>query len=58
MRGEKNFPTLMTKVVCMRVTQLTHFHLTDFSEILSLQQSETKYELGDKWWSCNGPMTS
>ena len=58
MRGEENFPTLMTKVVCTRVTPLTHFHLTDFSETSSLQRSEDKYELGDKWWSRDGRMTS
>ena len=50
MRGEQNFPTLMAKVVCTRVTLLTHFYLADFSETLSLQQSEAKYELGDKCW--------
>ena len=50
MRGEKNFPTLMAKVVCICVTPLTHFLLADFSGTLSLQQSEAKYEFGDKWW--------
>ena len=58
MRGEHNFPPFMAKVVCTRVTPLTHFHLTDFSKTLSLQRSEAKYELGDKWWSCDGRMTS
>ena len=58
MRGEQNFPTLMAKVVCTRVTPLTHFQLADFSETSPLQQSEAKYELGDKWCSRDGPMTS
>ena len=58
MCGEQNFPTLMAKVVCTRVTPLTHFYLADFSETSSLQQSEAKYELGDKWWLRDGPMTS
>ena len=58
MRGDQNFPTLMAKVVCTSVTPLTHFYLADFSKTSSLQQSEAKYELGDKWWSCDGPMTS
>ena len=58
MRGEQNFPTLMAKVVCTRVTPLTNLYLADLSETLSLQQSEAKYELGDKWWSRDGPMTS
>ena len=58
MCGEQNFPTLMAKVVCTRVTPLTHFYLADFSETLSLQQYEANYEIGDKWWSRDSPMTS
>ena len=58
MRGDQNFPTLMAKVVRTRVTSLTHFYLADFSETSSMQQSEAKYELDDKWWSRDGPMTS
>ena len=58
MRREQYFPPLMAKVVCTHVTPLTHFYLADLSETLSLQQSEAKYELGDKWWSRDGSMTS
>ena len=31
------------KIVCTRITPLTNFHLTDFSETSSLQQSEAKH---------------
>ena len=58
MCGEENLTTIMAKVVCTRVTPLTHFYLADFSETSSLQQSGAKYELGNKWWSRDGPMTS
>ena len=58
MRGEHNFPILMAKVVCTRITPLTHFHLTDFRKTSSLQRSEAIYELGYKWWSRDGQMTS
>ena len=58
MRGEQDFPTHVAKVVCTRLHPLTHFHLTDFSETSSLQRSEAKYELGDKWWSRDGRTTS
>ena len=58
MRGEHNFPTLMAKVVNTRVTPLTHFNLTHFSETSPLQRSEAKYEIGDKWWSRDGRTTS
>ena len=58
MHGEQNFPTLMAKVGCTRITPFTHFYLAAFRETSSLQQSEAKYELGDKWWSRDGPITS